>query len=85
MKLGGNLVSFLENVAKMFENLAFTLPQFQSWYELCRRNVRACDKDRLGHVLSLIYSDLIQFCLHIYQIFTRSTKSKAPHDYLPMV
>ncbi|KAH8732523.1 hypothetical protein GQ44DRAFT_697766 [Phaeosphaeriaceae sp. PMI808] len=75
MKLGNNLVSFLENVAKMFERLAFTLPQFQSWFDLCKKNVRTCDKDRLGHALSFIYSDIIQFCLHVYRLFSRCTKS----------
>jgi hypothetical protein len=82
MQLGGNLVSFLENVAKMFENLAFTLPQFSSWYELCQKNVWTSEQDRLGHALSFIYSDVIEFCLHVYQIFTRSTKSMIAYQPL---
>jgi hypothetical protein len=66
----------------MFENLSFRLPQFQSWYELCRENVRTCDKSRLGHALSFIYSDVIQFCLHVYHIFNRTNKSKPSNFHL---
>ncbi|KAH7394217.1 hypothetical protein DE146DRAFT_122734 [Phaeosphaeria sp. MPI-PUGE-AT-0046c] len=75
LQLGDNLASFLENVANMFENLSFRLPQFQAWYELCRKNLRTCDKSRLGHALSFIYTDVIQFCLHVYRIFNRTTKN----------
>lgn len=76
-KLGSNLTVCLDNVAKMFERIAFTLPQYQSWYEICRKNVRASDRDRLGHALSYIYSDMIQFCLHVHRIFSRSKRSKS--------
>lgn len=75
-KLGSNLIVFLENVAMMFENIAFTLPQYQAWFNLCQRNVTAQDKDRLGQALSFVYADMIEFCLHTYRIFSRAKLGK---------
>jgi hypothetical protein len=71
-KLGTNLVVFLGNVCDMFENIAFTLPQYQTWFDICRAHVKDKDRNRLGLALSFVYADMIEFCMHVYRIFSRA-------------
>ncbi|KAF2093930.1 hypothetical protein NA57DRAFT_80935 [Rhizodiscina lignyota] len=72
-------LTLLERVSDMFENIAFTLPQYQSWFDLCRASpVKKDDQDRLAQALAFIYADLIDFCLHVYRIFSRAHSRKDP-------
>lgn len=63
----------------MFEKIAFTLPQYQAWFDLCRIHVKEKDKNRLGYALSFVYADMIEFCLHVYRIFSRTRRSKCSY------
>lgn len=75
-KLGSNLALFLGNVSEMFEKIAFVLPQYQAWFDLCRTHVKDKDKNRLGYALAFVYEDTIEFCLHVYRIFSRARRRK---------
>jgi hypothetical protein len=78
IKLGTNLVEFLGNVCDMFEKIAFTLPQYATWFDLCRTHVKEKDKNRLGSALSFVYADMIDFCMHVYRIFSRARHGLTP-------
>lgn len=75
-KLGSNFIHFLERVSDMFEELSFFLPQYQQWFRTCRLNPSIKDRGRLSQALGLIYSDLTQFSIHIYFLFSRQNKGR---------
>ncbi len=78
-QLGSNLVTFLERVTSMFEELSIQLPQYRDWHRACRQTpFSRDDKDLLGSSLAHIYGDFVEFTLHVYFMFTKRSKGKYP-------
>ena len=61
----------------MFDEMTAILPRYQQWYDICRFGTSAVnDRGRLAQALAFIYHDLIEFCTHIYFLFSRQDGGK---------
>ncbi|KAF7524548.1 hypothetical protein G7054_g11379 [Neopestalotiopsis clavispora] len=60
----------------MFEDMAFILPQYEHWFKICRQHRHKAHADRLADSLALIYKDIIEFCLHVYFIFSKQSQGR---------
>jgi len=61
----------------MFDEMTAILPRYQQWYDICRFGTSAFnDRGRLAQALAFIYHDLIEFCTHIYFLFSRQDGGK---------
>jgi hypothetical protein len=73
-QLGSNYITFFEKVADMFERLSFALPQYQRHMDRCRERRQSLAPERLVKLMSLLYTDIIQFCKEVFFIFARGRK-----------
>ncbi|OCL01351.1 hypothetical protein AOQ84DRAFT_383830 [Glonium stellatum] len=73
-QLGSCHVAFLEKIADMFESISSILPQYQQHYDTYKRRPPEKNKDRLVHLMSFIYADIVQFCQNVSCMFLRSSK-----------
>lgn len=62
----------------MFEDMAVVLPQYESWFKICQQHRVSGQEERLAQSLALIYSDLIEFCVHIYFMFSKQNEGTQP-------
>jgi hypothetical protein len=69
----------------MFDKIAFTLPRYQRWFDICRKNTDSRDEDRLVQSLAFIYADIIEFALQAYRMFSRLKRSKYLHCIWPFL
>ncbi|KAF2737363.1 hypothetical protein EJ04DRAFT_510470 [Polyplosphaeria fusca] len=72
IKAGSQLVFFLEKIADMFEAIAYALPQYQHFHDSCKQQFQESGQDRLTTFMSLVYADLVQFCLEVHHMFSRN-------------
>lgn len=73
-QLGSNHVAFLEKIAGMFDNISAILPRYQQHYDTYKRRPTEKNKDRLIHLMSFIYADVIQFCQNVSCMFLRGSR-----------
>ncbi|KAI8953936.1 hypothetical protein F4801DRAFT_587874 [Xylaria longipes] len=67
-KLGSNLIDFFDRVSAMLEEMAMILPQYEAWFNICKRTRVFTNTDRLSQSLAMLYDDFVDFTVHIYFI-----------------
>lgn len=68
----------------MFETVARGLPQYQQLHEACKHQLRFQSRshdERLAALLSYVYADMVQFCMDVYRMFSRGSRSKLLFTY----
>lgn len=75
-QIGSNLVNFLERISGMLDELSFTMPQYRAWFEICQESRFQLDGSRLSQAMAFIYYDLIEFCMHVYFMFSKQNNGE---------
>ncbi|KAI0182629.1 hypothetical protein EV127DRAFT_449110 [Xylaria flabelliformis] len=75
-KLGSNLISFFDRVSAMLEEMAMILPQYEAWFDICKRTRPFTTADRLSQSLAMLYGDFVDFTIHVYFMFTKRSKAR---------
>jgi hypothetical protein len=78
-KLGANHAEFLEKTCDLFEDMSQKLPLYQDHFQVISAVIRRRGGQvpvRLFTAMAFVYSDLLQFCFDICQIFSRRRSSQ---------
>ncbi|KAI0545461.1 hypothetical protein F4679DRAFT_561029 [Xylaria curta] len=75
-KLGSNLINFFDRVSAMLEEMAMILPQYEAWFNICKRTRPFTTADRLSQSLAMLYADFVDFTIHVYFMFTKRSKGR---------
>ncbi|KAI8631969.1 hypothetical protein F5Y19DRAFT_472855 [Xylariaceae sp. FL1651] len=65
-----------DRVATMLEEIALILPQYEAWFNICKRTRSFTNTDRLSQSLAMLYDEFIELTIHIYFMFTRRRKGR---------
>jgi hypothetical protein len=60
----------------MLEEMAMILPQYEAWFNICKKTRVFTNTDRLSQSLAMLYDDFVEFTVHVYFMFTKRSQGR---------